>query len=162
MRRLGVLADTHGVVLPDVIGIFQSAGVQGLLHAGDIGSPDVISALERVAPVIAVAGNGDEPLFRRYPWDLRLHLAGRRIFLCHWYDNYGRIHPGYRKVVQEWRPDVLIYGHTHTALLEQHGETLHLNPGYAGSPEPSRQRSVAVLDLETLSAQIERLPAAAS
>ena len=56
------------------------------------------------------------------------------------------------------RPDVLVYGHTHTALLEQHGETLHLNPGYAGSPEPSRQRSVAVLDLETLSAQIERLP----
>jgi uncharacterized protein len=104
MRTLGVLADTHGRALPDVLELFARERVDAILHAGDIGSPRVICALEQIAPVIAVSGNGDEPLFHQYPWDLRLHLAGRRIFLCHWYDNYGRIHPGYRQAVATGSP----------------------------------------------------------
>jgi hypothetical protein len=157
MQRLGIIADTHGSVLPDVLTQFAQERVDCILHAGDIGSPAVIARLEEIAPVIAVAGNGDERWFHRYPWDLRLHLGGRRIFLCHWYDNYGRIHPGYRAAVAEWRPDVLIYGHTHQAHLEECESVLHLNPGYAGAPEPSRSRSIGVLDLATLEAKIVRL-----
>jgi putative phosphoesterase len=157
MQRLGVLADTHGSVLADVLDFFKRECVDGILHAGDIGSLAVISALEKIAPVIAVSGNGDEPLFHRYPWDLRLHVGGRRIFLCHWYDNYGRIHPEYQRAVSEWRPDVLIYGHTHAARLERREQVLHLNPGYAGAPEPSRRRSVALLELPALEATLVSL-----
>jgi putative phosphoesterase len=157
MRRLGVLADTHGSVLPDILVQFEQERVDCILHAGDIGSPSVISQLQEIAPVIAVAGNGDERWFHRYPWDLRLNVGDRRIFLCHWYDNYGRIHPGYRSAVDDWRPHVLIYGHTHRALLEEQGQVLHLNPGYAGAPEPARQRSIGLLDLETLEARIVAL-----
>jgi putative phosphoesterase len=142
IRRVGVLADTHGSVLPDVLNAFTAASV------------DVIEQLGRLAPVVAVAGNGDEPLYHRFPWDLRLMLEERRILLCHWYDNYGRIHPGYRALVAVWRPHVLVYGHTHQSVVDQQGETLYLNPGYAGAPEPSRRRSVAVLDLQTLQARL--------
>ena len=64
--------------------VLNSAGVDLILHAGDIGAETVLSALDEIAPVVAVAGNGDESLYHRYPWSLRLHLGERRIFLCHW------------------------------------------------------------------------------
>jgi len=154
IRCVGILADTHGSLLPDILSTFRSASVDLILHAGDIGGEHVIEALAHLAPVVAVAGNGDETLYHRFPWDLRLTLGGRRILLCHWYDNYGRIHQGYRALVGVWQPHILVYGHTHQSQVEQQGETLFLNPGYAGAPEPSRRRSVAVLDLETLQARI--------
>jgi putative phosphoesterase len=153
-RTLGVVSDTHGFALPDVLDAFRSAGVELILHAGDIGSPDVVSDLEKVAPVVAVAGNGDENLYHRYPWDLRLYLGERRILLCHWYDNFGRIHPVYARTVQDWEPDVVVSGHTHEAGVERKGATLFVNPGYAGPPEGPRERSVALLELEPVRARI--------
>lgn len=158
IRRVGIVSDTHGALLPDVVGALERAHVQLILHAGDIGALEVVRDLERIAPVVAVSGNGDEPLYHRFPWDQRLRVAGRRIFLCHWYDNYGRIHPRYAEIVREWEPHVLVYGHTHEVVNERRGPTLFLNPGYAGPPEPSRQRSLATLDLASLEARIERLP----
>jgi hypothetical protein len=154
IERVGIVSDTHGSLLPDVVRAFESARVGLILHAGDIGSERVLADLERVAPVVAVAGNGDEPLYHRLPWDLCLTIEGRRILLCHWYDNFGRIHPRYARIVDEWRPDALVYGHTHQAVRERRGGTLFLNPGYAGHPEPSRVRSVATLELATLEARI--------
>jgi putative phosphoesterase len=155
--RIGIVSDTHGALLPDVVDALAASRVGLILHAGDIGAPSVLEGLERIAPVVAVAGNGDEPLYHRYAWDLCLTVAGRRILLCHWYDNYGRIHPRYARIVEEWRPDALVYGHTHQSLREQRGSTLFLNPGYAGPPEPSRARSIATLDLATLEARIVEL-----
>jgi putative phosphoesterase len=154
IERIGILADTHGSLLPDVVEVLEGSRVDLILHAGDIGTEQVLERLRAVAPVVAVCGNGDEALQHRYPWDLKLHLDGRRVLLCHWWDNYGRIHPRYARIVDEWRPHALVYGHTHIAVNETRGETLHLNPGYAGHPEPSRQRSVAVLDLVELRAEI--------
>ena len=156
-RRVGILSDTHGSLHSDVVEAFRAARVDLILHAGDIGDERVVDSLAEVAPVVAVAGNGDESLYHRFPWDLRLHLRDRRVFLCHWYDNYGRLHPRYERVAREWKPDVLVFGHTHQALLDQRGPTLFLNPGYAGDPEPSRKRSVATLDLVTLRARIHTL-----
>jgi len=157
VRKIGLVADTHGPLMDDALAALGCAQVDMILHAGDIGGPEVLEQLEELAPVVAVAGNGDEPMFHTLPWDLRLFLGDRRVFLCHWYDNYGRIHPEYRRVVDEWAPHVLVYGHTHRAQLERRGETLFLNPGYAGAPEPSRKRSVGTLDLATLDARILQL-----
>lgn len=157
VRKLGLVADTHGQILEDALTAFRNAQVDLILHAGDVGGLQVIEQLEALAPVVAVAGNGDEELSHRMPWDLQLHLGGRRILLCHWYDNYGRIHPEYRRVVEEWSPDLLVYGHTHQAVKRQEGNTLFINPGYAGPPEPSRERSVATVDLATLDARIHLL-----
>jgi len=157
VRKLGLIADTHGVLLDDAMDALRGSQVDMILHAGDIGGRSVLDQLEKLAPVVAVAGNGDEPIFHELPWDLRLQLGDRRIFLCHWYDNYGRIHPGYKQVVNEWSPHILVYGHTHQAVIERQGETLFLNPGYGGPPEPSRERSIATVDLATLDAEILRL-----
>ncbi len=157
IRRLGLVADSHGLLAEDVASRLAAERVELILHAGDIGDPRVLDRLERVAPVVAVAGNGDEPLYHRLPWDLRLRIGGRRIFLCHWYDNYGRIHPTYARVVEEWRPEVLVHGHTHRAEVEARGATLFINPGYSGPSEPSRRRTLAVLDLADLEARILEL-----
>lgn len=155
--RLGLIADTHGHLFEDAADALRRAQVQLVLHAGDVGCERVLDQLSDVAPVVAVAGNGDEDLYHRLTWELRLNLGGRRVFLCHWYDNYGRIHPGYEHVVRDWRPQALIYGHTHQATVQRRDETLFLNPGYAGPPEPSRTRSIATLDLETMQAQVHLL-----
>lgn len=157
VRRLGLLADTHGVLLPDTEQVFESERVDLILHAGDIGEEHVLRALEKLAPVVAVAGNGDERISHRFPWDLKLRVGGRRVFLCHWYDNFGRIHPGYARVAREWNPDLLVHGHTHRAEVERRGATLFVNPGYSGAAEPSRRRSVAVVDLDSLDARIHPL-----
>ncbi len=157
IRKLGLISDTHGCLLADVIESLRDSQVDLILHAGDIGGSHVLEQLDEIAPVVAVAGNGDPEMYHELPWDLRLTLGSRRVFLCHWYDNYGRIHPDYRRVVEEWSPDVLVYGHTHTALIERRDHTLFLNPGYAGPPEPSRERSLATLDLATLDARLLRL-----
>jgi hypothetical protein len=157
IRRIGLIADTHGRLLDDARDCLAAHEPNLILHAGDIGDLRVVDRLERVAPVVAVAGNGDEPLYHRLPWDLRLWIGGRRVFLCHWYDNFGRIHPTYARVVEEWTPDVLIHGHTHQADVERRGRTLFINPGYAGPPEPARRRSVATLDLEELRAELHPL-----
>jgi hypothetical protein len=154
LRRLGLVADTHGQLAPDVVERLGRERVELILHAGDIGGLGVLAELERVAPVVAVSGNGDEELYHRFPWDLRLRIGSRRVFLCHWYDNYGRIHPTYARVVEEWRPHVLVHGHTHQAGVEARGATLFVNPGYAGPAEPSRRRTLAVLDLASLEARI--------
>ncbi len=157
-RLLGLVSDTHGLAARDVLEVFRAERVELILHAGDIGTVDVVRKLESVAPVVAVSGNGDEPLYARYPWDLLLRIGERRILLCHWYDNFGRIHPGYARTLLEWRPDVLIFGHTHEACVEQRGETLFVNPGYAGPSEPRRSRSVALLELDSLTARLVALP----
>jgi putative phosphoesterase len=157
LKRLGIVSDTHGTLLPDVLDVLAACDVDLILHAGDIGGVGVLEELEQLAPVVAVAGNGDEPLYHRFCWDLRLHLADRRILLCHWYDNFGRIHPRYDRIAREWAPDALIYGHTHQALAERRGATLFLNPGYAGPPEDSRARTVATLDLTTFEPRIHAL-----
>lgn len=157
IERIGILADTHGSLEADVVAELGAARPDLILHAGDIGTESVLDRLRRIAPVVAVCGNGDESLQHRYPWDLQLHLGARRVLLCHWWDNYGRIHPRYARIVDEWRPHALVYGHTHIAVNEARGETLHLNPGYAGHREPSRRRSVAILDLASLRAEIRTL-----
>jgi len=156
-RSIGLIADTHGVLLSDAVDALRRAEVDLILHAGDIGGGDVLERLEEVAPVVAVAGNGDEEVYHRFPWDLQLHVTERRILLCHWYDNYGRLHPRYARIVREWRPDALVYGHTHEARVERRDGVLFLNPGYAGPPEQGRRRSVATLDLGSLEAHVHPL-----
>jgi hypothetical protein len=157
IRRIGVLAETHGAVPPDVTAAFASSSVDLILHAGDIGGEHVVEQLARIAPVVAVAGSSDEPLYHRFPWDLRLSLAERRILICHWYDNYGRIHPGYRALAAVWRPHVLVYGHAGEARADREGDTLFLSPGCAGPTDAVRHRSIAVLDVSSLEARIHPL-----
>lgn len=156
--RIGVLSDTHGFLDPGIRPLFD--GVSLILHAGDIGGEEVIHALEAIAPVVAVSGNGDYHLYHLYPWDREIEAAGSRIVLCHWFDNWGMLHPKILKRLREDPPDALVYGHTHEPVNRVVEGVLHLNPGYAGPPAPAKPRSVAILSAvgARLSATLHPLP----
>lgn len=141
--RIGVISDTHGYLDPRAIGAL--AGVEQILHAGDIGTAAIIDALEQIAPVTAVQGNVDAgtPLGRRYPLTQRLTLAGVRIHMTH----IGGRPSELRYALPDPRPDVFICGHSHEALLASEYGVLFLNPGAAGRPRFGGGVSVALLDL---------------
>lgn len=152
---IGVISDTHGYLDPAVAGLFD--GVEHILHGGDIGSPAVIAELEPIAPVTAVLGNTDTDGGWRETEILA--LAGRKFFVHHIVDLadagaavHGRI--------AKLRPDVVVFGHTHTPLNEARDGRLYLNPGYAGRPRFNMPRSVALLRVSAdgVRAEFKELP----
>lgn len=140
MKKIGVLSDTHGHLDPKIPELF--AGVDIILHAGDIGLPWLILELEEIAPVTAVAGNTDVGL--EYKDTELVELEGRRFLLHHAVDVNAPSDKVKRRIIRE-NPDVVVFGHTHKRFCETIGQTLYFNPGYAGKPRFNLPRSVAVL-----------------
>jgi putative phosphoesterase len=141
--RVGVLADSHGHLCDETLDLLSDGDL--ILHAGDIGGESILNRLRALAPVVAVVGNGDPDLARSYPWEQRVEVAGARLLLCHWYDNWGRVHPKVEREIDEWDPHVLVYGHTHVADNSWRNGRLYFNPGYSGPPGLGRQRTVGRL-----------------
>jgi uncharacterized protein len=144
--RLGVIADTHGLLRPEVFQVF--AGIDHILHAGDIGSLDLLSELEAIAPVTAVYGNTDGPEVRaRVPAVARLELDGFDIVVTHG-DQFGSPTPD--KVSQAF-PDaqIIVFGHTHRPLLTVIDMVVTvMNPGGAGARRFGLPPSVGIMELE--------------
>ena len=140
---VGVISDTHGYLNRHVARHF--AGVEHIIHGGDIGREEILARLREIAPVTVVTGNVDwgTPLDNVYRRVERLELAGYRIYVTHIADKPARL-------VCELptpRPDVYIYGHSHVPLIETIEGVLFLNPGAAGQPRFGRPPSIAILDL---------------
>jgi len=142
---VGVVADSHGHLCAETRRVLEDS--DAILHAGDVGGEGVLAQLRSLAPVVAVVGNGDPDLTHRYPWEQHVELGGVRILLCHWYDNFGSLHPRVTRQLEEWQPHVLVYGHTHVAVNERRDGRLHFNPGYSGAPGQGRARSVGRLHI---------------
>jgi putative phosphoesterase len=122
--RIGIISDTHGLLRPAAER--RLAGVDHIVHAGDIGNPDIIAALRGIAPVTAIRGNVDTGAWAREYGDTELvRLAGRSIFVVHDLKTL-RIDPVARGI------DVVISGHSHAPKIETVGGVLYLNPGSAG------------------------------
>ena len=124
--RLGVIADTHGLLRPEVLEVF--AQVDHILHGGDVGKWDVVSELEALAPVTAVYGNVDGLEIRtRLARVATLRLDGFDIVVTHG-DQFGSPTPA--KLVAEFpRAEIIVFGHTHRPLIDWKGERLVFNPG---------------------------------
>ena len=124
MTRVGVISDTHGLLRPEAR--YNLRGVAHILHAGDIGSPDVIPCLEEIAPVTAIRGNIDQDAWaEKFGEQETLEIAGHKIFILHNRNDLGAI-PA---------PDgvkIVISGHSHKPLIETIDGILYLNPGSAG------------------------------
>ena len=141
--KVGLISDTHGFWDPRIPALF--AGVEHILHAGDIGSGAVLVELERIAPVTAVMGNCDGP-----PLDARetevVDLGGHRFLVHHIVDP---ARPGERvaRAIAHHQPGVVVFGHTHRPHDSTVGPVRFLNPGYAGRVRFAQPRSVALLDL---------------
>ena len=147
--RLGILADTHGTLRPEVLEIF--GGVDLILHAGDVGDPDVLRQLELVAPVTAVYGNVDGgDLRQRLPRVAELKVDGFVFVVTHG-DQFG--FPSPRDLKAEFPDaDVIIFGHTHRAVVHDFPDfSVAVNPGSAGVADPARSAlppSVAIVETE--------------
>ncbi len=141
---IGVISDTHNVFHPAVPQHF--AGVQQILHAGDIGSAAILAQLEQIAPVTVVTGNIDwgGPLDQQYPRIQRLDMAGCAIYMTH----IGGLPDVMITRLPEPRPSVYICGHSHIPIIEQKDDVLFLNPGSAGPSRFGRRPSLALLTLE--------------
>jgi putative phosphoesterase len=152
--KIGVISDTHNHLDPRIPQLF--AGVDHILHGGDIGLPSILLALEQVAPVTAVAGNTDDPGFRYRPTEL-VELAGRK-FLVHHIVNPRFPADTLKTRIARERPDVVVFGHTHKPFNENIGGIRFFNPGYAGKPRFELERSVAILHCSGKSIRAEYLP----
>ena len=151
--KIGVISDTHGWLDPKVPKLF--AGVEHILHAGDIGSDGIVAALEAVAPVTAVLGNTDSsPTFRLTEV---VALAGRKFLVQHIVNPRALTEELRLRIARE-RPDAVVFGHTHKAFSETIDGVLYLNPGYAGKPKFGAARSVAILHCDGKGMREEFLP----
>ena len=144
--RLGIISDTHGLLRPEVFEVF--AEVDHILHAGDIGPPDLLTELETLAPVTAVYGNTDG-------WDIRsrvlqvasLRLDGFDIVVTHG-DQFGSPTPEKLNAAFP-EAEILIYGHTHRPLLTTVDVVVTvMNPGGAGPKRFDLPPSVGIMELE--------------
>jgi uncharacterized protein len=141
---VGVVADTHGYLDPRVAPAL--AGVDLILHAGDVGSPDVLAALGEIAEVSAVAGNNDRHLKALgLPTNVDLSLESTNIHLVH------------RLVdaVPLEETNVVVYGHSHKALVHEKEGRLYLNPGAAGRAGFHREITVGLLRIDGAGARAE-------
>jgi putative phosphoesterase len=118
---VGVISDTHGLVRPEALAAL--AGVEHIVHAGDIGGDAVLDALRAIAPVTAVRGNNDEgsPL----PETAIVKLGGRTLYVLH---DVHELDIDARAA----SIDVVISGHSHKPFNEVRSGVLYLNPGSAG------------------------------
>jgi putative phosphoesterase len=145
---IGLISDTHGLVRPSV---FQAlAGVELILHAGDIGG-DVLDELRTIAPVRAVLGNTDPPT-PELTKSIELEFHGARIHVSHGHE-LGSPTPA--KLLAAYAADVIVYGHTHRQLVVRADERWVVNPGSAGARRFDLMPSVARMKIDRGAVDIE-------
>lgn len=142
--QVGIIADTHGIVDPELLRIFRGVGL--ILHGGDVGTAAVLRALEGVAPVKAVLGNVDDPrAVGRHPRSRVEEVSGVRVYVTHQIGAPGRLADRVGRGLARAAPRVLVFGHSHRAYTAEHDGVLFLNPGGAGPRRFGLPRSVGLL-----------------
>lgn len=137
--RIGIISDTHGSLPASVHEVF--AGVDHIIHAGDIGGTRILEELETIAPVIAVHGNMDtDELEWRLPDTRVAKLADQRVVVAHKVETVRASGVGAGA-------DVVVSGHTHRSLVQRVDGTLFVNPGSASHPRDGGGPTAALLEL---------------
>ena len=140
---IGLISDTHGRVRPQLSNVFS--GVDCIVHAGDVGDRAVLRALAAIAPVEAVSGNVDDRHDPSLPRARTLPVGGRTLHVSHG-DELGSPTPG--ALLKRYGADILVYGHTHRALLFRAPDgRVVVNPGAAGPRRFNLKPSVAILEI---------------
>jgi putative phosphoesterase len=137
--RIGIISDTQGLLRPEAER--RLAGVDHIVHGGDIGNPDIIAALRQIAPVTAIKGNVDTGDWaNEYPDTQFVQLCGRSIFVLHDLKTL-RIDPVALGI------EVVVFGHSHVPKIDTVGGVLYLNPGSAGRRRFRLPITLATLDV---------------
>jgi putative phosphoesterase len=136
---IGVISDTHGLLRPEALEAL--AGVEHIIHAGDLGSPDIVPRLAEIAPVTAIRGNVDTRAWARaFAASASVTLAGRAIYVIH-----DRADLDLDPVAAGF--DLVISGHSHRPGVEDIGGVVYLNPGSAGPRRFKLPITLATVDL---------------
>jgi len=141
--KIGVISDTHNFIDPQIPELFKE--VEHILHAGDVGAAEILSELEKIAPVTAVSGNTDSMLPLK---EVEVFELGRHKFLLQ-----HIVQPHTPAVllsdrIQREKPDVIVFGHTHKPFDQTIGGIRYFNPGYAGKTRFGLERTVALLHFQ--------------
>lgn len=148
--KIGVISDTHGLLRPQAIAALQ--GCDRIIHAGDIGSVEILEQLAAIAPVDAVRGNNDleAPWARELPDCLRLDLNGWAVLLVHDIaDVATNLDDGIKLVIT---------GHSHKPCIDWRGERLFLNPGSAGRRRFKLPVTLALLEVHAQAIEPRLVP----
>lgn len=146
---IGLISDTHGLLRPDVHDAL--AGVELILHAGDVGGEEILHELRAIAPTLAVRGNTDAPA----PFledEIVREIGGLSIHVSHGHE-VGRLTP--ERLLGRYPHDVLVYGHTHKPFLLKWEGRMVVNPGAAGQRRFDLLPSVARLRISDGTADVE-------
>lgn len=132
--RIGLISDTHGYVDPLVYKYFEEC--DEIWHAGDVGNAAVLEQLQAFKPLKAVYGNIDGRDVRMdCPEVLKFEVDGVRVLILHIGGYPGRYAPQARLLIDEYKPHLMICGHSHILRVMSDPKRpglLHMNPGAAG------------------------------
>ena len=148
--RIGLISDTHGLLRPQVPSVL--AGVDLILHAGDVGGASILRQLRQIAAVRAVYGNVDAEDDPDLESAIELTVDSTTIHVSHGHE-LGSPTPA--RLLAKYTADVLVYGHTHKALIQRAGTRLVVNPGAAGPKRFDIKPSVAILLINKGDARVE-------
>jgi len=145
--KIGLISDTHGLLRPQALAALQ--GCEQLIHAGDIGKPEILEALRGIAPLTVVRGNNDEDdsWASDVPFSARLDIESVSIFVTHILADVPKPLPDGIQVV--------VIGHSHKPLIQQIDGVLYINPGSAGPRRFKLPVSVALLHIDDLGVRAE-------
>lgn len=150
--QIGVISDTHFPNKIDYLSkkVFSTfKDVQLILHAGDIHSPEILKQLSTLAPVVAVAGNGDSAnLANQLGHHRVVFIQGLKIGIAH--GHHGSVCESGIARSFAWfdEVDLVIGGHTHIPEFKETEYGWYLNPGSYGVPKVEKGPSVAILTIE--------------
>jgi putative phosphoesterase len=140
---LGILSDTHGLLRPEVLTTLRASHVDHILHAGDVGNPQILASLNAIAPTTAIRGNIDTSgPCAQLPATEAVELAGRLFYLIHSIHDLD-LDPAAAGI------SAVISGHSHRPETRTHRGVLYLNPGSCG---PRRFNLPITLSILTISA----------
>jgi putative phosphoesterase len=157
--RIGVLSDTHGRLDPCVLELF--AGVDHIIHAGDIADPGIVSRLARLAPVTAVTGNLDGGAgFEEVPNEAVGVVDGLVFVVAHKRKRLmKRLAADKVAIPGDAIPDLVVFGHEHIPSASWVDGTLFLNPGSASAPyEEDDVPTVAVVETSASGLSVTFIP----
>ncbi|MEO8908715.1 MAG: metallophosphoesterase family protein [Gemmatimonadaceae bacterium] len=149
-RVLGLISDTHGLLRPRVHEALS--GVELILHAGDVGGPEILAELRLIAPVKAVFGNTDPPGDPELAEEILVTIGSMRVHVSHGHE-VGSPTPAV--LAARYAADVCVYGHTHRQLVTELEGRLFINPGAAGPRRFNLKPSVAKLTIAKGNAEVE-------
>ena len=141
MRRVGIISDTHGLLRPEALE--SLGGCDQIIHAGDVGKPNILTRMRALAPVTVVRGNVDRGAWAdQLPETATLTIQGVVVHVLH--DLAMLSEPP-----SESERGVIISGHSHRPLIEEKAGVLWINPGSAGPRRFKLPVTLAILEIET-------------